>query len=1011
MQLIRIFKPKTEISVSPPIQASGELQQLPLYQLGAKNFERLCARLASVQTGVLEALLYGVNGQDQHGIDVYARLKDSSNHTVYQAKCYSNPDEVNLAEIVYTLLYENPKTAQGKSRNPNVTELKKTGEPEKKWAKQGNTFVLCVACKCEKTHFETDKQVQRERLEQLGIGFEVWDEVRITNELRKHPEIVYDFFGLEWVRKLFSDESTYIRFKDNLDDLVKIPVPRSHTTPSGALRSENRSVPFRFRRQERKKYIEWLNKSDDFAVKVFTGKGGIGKTRLFLEIARIMRCLGWTAGFIDKKISTDQLHTILNRETPLFLIFDYAEGRKNQLEALISRLDGTTRKYPVRVALLARDTGEWLETLIVNIPNAREIIQKDPIAIKPIPNDSQTRERSYREAFLAYLKQFDTPNYEQRKNWIPTPPDLSHETFQRVLAIHISALNMVLAETTNPPEDLSTILDILLEHEMRAWDSISTEISQNESRSRERLRRVMTIATLYDGFSSETQALEMVQKAPLFELSNADQHRTVLRRLKALYPKDKLYIAPLEPDILGERLVQKELESPEGQQIINLVFGEPEPSESPPIANLETAIAVLIRMVQWNPDSSEQLLRTVLENRMQLLALIVFDSLPEATVKLRKLAVDCGEYAERIIDNPISHLSLLHDLGIRYRQSGLHSKALEINLKTRTIYEKLATAQPEVFKPDFAMSLLSLGNCYGTLGMRELALQVTLDAVKIYKELSFENPDIFELNLARSLSSLGNRFSQLGMKLDALKVSQDAIDIFRKYPETAKSDFAGTLSNLGSKFTDLGKYEDARIASEEATKKYEELAQHKPDTFNMLLAMSFTNLGMKYSDLGEHNKAEETILKAKVIYNQLINENPDVFLPDHAMNLHNLTICYGNLEKFDLALQEVQNALSILKLYFSKYGSQFTERYVSCLMLAIDLYKIVNQKPNAIKSIYLAIQVFAELFFQHPKVFLDRMLKLIYDYNIISIELNLEPDHELLNPILEKLEQLQSENL
>jgi hypothetical protein len=271
MKLKRIYKPEDGIPNDFPIRAAGEIQTLPLHKLVNKNFERLCARLASVQPGVLEALIYGTNGQEQYGIDVYTRLENSQNHTVYQAKCYAEYDPAKVIEAVDVFLYTD-KTTYSSKRKSNAS-------PEKKWAIKGNTFILCVSCKLEETQFEQTIKEQRTRLEYFGIGFEVWDETRITNELRQQPEIVLDFFDLPWVQAICGQHA-YDRLNNNLENIVRIPHETEPAkTPSGYLRSERRTVPFGFRLQECKEFLRWLNSKTDYQIKVFTGIGGIGKTR------------------------------------------------------------------------------------------------------------------------------------------------------------------------------------------------------------------------------------------------------------------------------------------------------------------------------------------------------------------------------------------------------------------------------------------------------------------------------------------------------------------------------------------------------------------------------------------------------------------------------------------------------------------------------------------------------------------------------------------------------------
>src|SRR5262245_18282624 len=73
--------PDTE--VSPPVETRPQV--LPLEQLDWDDFERLCLRLVRISGTVEHAQLYGTRGQDQSGIDLYARQEDGV-YVVFQCK-------------------------------------------------------------------------------------------------------------------------------------------------------------------------------------------------------------------------------------------------------------------------------------------------------------------------------------------------------------------------------------------------------------------------------------------------------------------------------------------------------------------------------------------------------------------------------------------------------------------------------------------------------------------------------------------------------------------------------------------------------------------------------------------------------------------------------------------------------------------------------------------------------------------------------------------------------------
>lgn len=60
-------------SIDPPVVSKK--QELPFEELSWEDFEKLCLRLVRMESTVEYCQLYGVRGQDQEGIDIYARQK------------------------------------------------------------------------------------------------------------------------------------------------------------------------------------------------------------------------------------------------------------------------------------------------------------------------------------------------------------------------------------------------------------------------------------------------------------------------------------------------------------------------------------------------------------------------------------------------------------------------------------------------------------------------------------------------------------------------------------------------------------------------------------------------------------------------------------------------------------------------------------------------------------------------------------------------------------------------
>jgi NACHT domain len=151
------------------------LQSLPISKLSWENFERLCLRLARLDTELETCRVYGTPGQTQEGIDVYAVERTSGKPRVLQCKRVKRFGPSNLSAAVDFFL--------------NGT-----------WASTATRFTFCTTFRLESTKLTTEIEKQRERLRAAGIQFEVWDAAELDVLLKDQSEIVDDFFGRPWVQ-------------------------------------------------------------------------------------------------------------------------------------------------------------------------------------------------------------------------------------------------------------------------------------------------------------------------------------------------------------------------------------------------------------------------------------------------------------------------------------------------------------------------------------------------------------------------------------------------------------------------------------------------------------------------------------------------------------------------------------------------------------------------------------------------------------------------------------------
>ena len=163
--------PSATSLVSPPVNTRK--QDLPFHELLWEDFEKLCVRLVKLEANVEHCQLYGVRGQRQEGIDLYARKKDSDKYWAYQCK-------------------------REKSFDPTKIEAAVTKFLEGEWVDKTEIFVLCTTESLVRTERAEKLEEQKDLLQKKGIVFISWDCNTLSERLKKLPELVEDFFGPVW---------------------------------------------------------------------------------------------------------------------------------------------------------------------------------------------------------------------------------------------------------------------------------------------------------------------------------------------------------------------------------------------------------------------------------------------------------------------------------------------------------------------------------------------------------------------------------------------------------------------------------------------------------------------------------------------------------------------------------------------------------------------------------------------------------------------------------------------
>ena len=721
------------------------------------------------------------------------------------------------------------------------------------------------------------------------------------------------------------------------------------------LRPEEAVVPFRGR-PELDELRRWCASASHTAVRLVTGEGGAGKTRLALQLGEELDANGWRQLWVPRGEEREAVWAAHTMGQPCVLVVDYAETRSD-LVGLLDEVAADHDGPDLRVVLLARSAGEWWQQLLASAEERTAALLEAslPVTLGPVRAAGEPQE-VFDEALAAFARKLGVPRPQARL--VLSAPD------PVVLVVHAAALLAVVDYATgagvgDQPVSGPQVLEGLLRHEARYWwwsaavRGLHLDVSV--------LRLAVAVGCLI-GADSETAVGAVLSVVP--DLDSAGRRRQVARWLLDLYPagrdaRGRDWLGQMRPDRLAEQLIAGEL-ARHSELIAPLFSGLSE-------ARAGRALTVLARAA-LTQDRAVGLLRRALAADLDHLAV------PALMVAVETNPV-IGELLSQIIPGlPVSRQTLLRVAA----ESPYPSFALAA--PAAVVLQRLADDAAD--DGERGGRLVDLSNRLGNLGRREEALAAIDQAVAIYRQLAQARPDAFLADLATSLNNQSNRLADMGRRDEALAAIEEAVRIRRDLvrlaagrdwpgqlrPEeaaaigelvanrpdlaedwhpfrpvlhaltgTALPDLADSLNNQADlAAADLRRSEEAGFAGREAVDIRRYLAgawreQVDPglaaaltdaflpdlaaltEAFLPDLAASLNNQSNRLAKMGQEWEALAAIEEAVDIRRRLAEARPGAFLPDLAMSLNNQSSCLADMGRRDEALAAIEEATAIYR--------------------------------------------------------------------------------------------------
>jgi tetratricopeptide (TPR) repeat protein len=761
------------------------------------------------------------------------------------------------------------------------------------------------------------------------------------------------------------------------------------------LRVDLRATTLIAREKDLSSLEAWLASDRPISVRCITGRAGIGKTRLAIELCERAERGGWTAGFAQHgQFSEFVKHAGEWRwSKPTLVVIDYAAALARDLRTwleILARPEAQAGGNKLRLLLLERhaerDLGWWADLM-------RPVSFSDPapdeLADPPEPaplfslNVVEDRRRLLAEAMrLAAHIAGVQPS--------PHPPlPAANEDFDRRLGddtINNEPLYLMMAGVEAIRTGASTALALT-----------RTDLAERAaSRERERLNRLasewgvsdklvahLAMCATFQGGGSAEEALQLVteerrgmgfpETGPAVDLVN--------RLGEALPMPSGAAVDAVRPDLIGEafllQVMQEYRRLPRLQtEIIYRAWRRAEREVS----------ATLIRTAQDYAQGdvnhcSVVWLRYLIDQANVESAMSVAKNLPKDTLALREVSQILYERLERALALRVKSerslrpvlAAVRNDLAAKLRDLGELDLALIPAAGAVALRRKLVARRPDVFRAALADSLNTLAALQSDLGQYEPALTTAEEGVSIYRELAERRPHTFVSNLSMLLNNLAAIQSKLGRQEQALASVMEAVATRRQLaaerPDAYRPDLASSLNNLGHILRILGRGEEALGPANESVAIYRELAGQRPDAFRPHLAMSLNNLTSIMRDLGQGEPALSSAKEAVAIYHELAAQRPEAFRHDLASSLVNLTAILGALGQREPALAAGEEAVAIYRELVDRTPDAFRPGLAFALNNLAAMLNIVDRHESALAAAREALSLYRELAAQRPEAF------------------------------------------
>jgi len=521
--------------------------------------------------------------------------------------------------------------------------------------------------------------------------------------------------------------------------------PRRRFAPTGSLAetwklsSEYEVVPFTGRAREVESLLSWAGaEGTRMGVRLYTGQGGAGKTRLMREVCRRLPAADWQTGFfVPAAVAAGGIPRAFagHDGRSLFGVLDYAGaaedgGLDRVLEAA---LDCEAARPRVRIVLLDRAKGDWWPRYrrmaagrLGDLVRNEEIVAAEPSPMSALGIDE--RLKLYDEAFRRFA-----PGAASS----PAAPDLADPAYAAPLFVLIEALRRAAGEPTPPTGGDPRVrhLDWVLG---RLYAGFRQSLGSGDLV--DAARDVMAVTQLLGGIATRARADDLLDELPRTRALEGSARNRLIGALRRNLPGEG-FIPTLTPDAVGQHLaigvLDEDIDLYGARRKVEGAMGQVH------------ALTTINEGVKLDPTR-----RSVLER-------VLDRNLPDVALDAAETAIRSGDpmgpvlaAALRAHGDPAlidAVAAVIPDRTVALREVALVVEQDRVRRSREGAARGDAAAHGRL-----AASLNNLSIRLSDLGRREVALAAIEEAVAIRRDLAAARPDAFRPDLARSLGASGS---------------------------------------------------------------------------------------------------------------------------------------------------------------------------------------------------------------------------------------------------------------